>query len=1787
MAAAISTILPGYYVLETLQEKESTIVYRGMRSRDQQPVIIKLLKADYPSVELITRLKQEYRIPQGIEHSGIVQALSLENYQNRFALVLEDFGGLSLKHLLETVSLPLDSLLAIGIQLADALGAIHQRGIIHKDIKPSNIIFNPLTQAVKLTDFGIASQLSQEVAAIAPPDSLEGTLLYMSPEQTGRMNRAIDYRSDYYSLGVTFYELLSGSLPFESLDPLEVIYCHIANPPAALEKIKPDIPAAVSGVVMKLLAKNAEDRYQTAKGLRADLERCLTEWQTNGNIEPFEPGALDAASQLIPPQRLYGREDEVAALMAAFGRVCQGTAEMVLVSGYSGIGKSSLVNEVHQPITRQRGYFIAGKFDQLNRNLPYSALIQAFQQLVEQILAEPGDRLKTWQAHLSIALAGQGQVLIEVIPDIEALIGPQPQVCELDPAEAQTRFNQILQSFINVFAQPEHPLVLFLDDLQWADLASLQVIQKLMNSGEQGQLMVIGAYRDHEVSPTHPLMKVVEKVTAYGLPLTTLRLKPLAQAHVQALIEDTLKQQSDRLNELANLLFSKSQGNPFFLTQLLKMLHLEGLIFFDFDNQQWQWDLATVQAVGITDQSVVGLVASNIQRLPAATQDLLKLAACIGNTFSLKLLSIIAQQSLATSAQLIWSALQSGLLLPQSKNYRLAEWLSEDNSDDLDLDSHPVAYKFLHDRVQQAAYSLIPEAEKQATHLKIGRLLQQSAQAEVRILDIVNQLNQGIDLMGDRTERMALAQMNLSAGLQAKRALAYSIAATCLEKGLALVGPNGWQQDYEFTLALHQAATATAFLNTEFDRAQDLAETALKNAKTLLERLQIYDLKVQFYLAQNQMPNAIAQAQQVFDLLDISLNESPPDPLDPKTLRNLPELEDPYKLAALRVLSSVVDASAGTPKIFRQIVMTMVRLCVQHGNSRYSAYAYGVYSWLLCGDLQNPALGYEFGKLSLVMLKRYDANNLDCKVAEIFNAFVCHWREPLRVTLQPLQDDVQACLEVGNKDYACFAAMHYACHLFLTGAPLIEVAGQQQGYADMCAEMRRGLQLTYTQVWQQLTANLQTPWKEKAEQPTLLVGEFFDETEALPQLMAENGSFSIFALSIAKLLQAILFGDYEQAIAHIQMAQQHEIKTGLPTTGVFNFYRSLAVLGHCDRLLKTERAPYLQQVQANQQQLQQWAELAPANYQHKHTLVAAEFCRVTGDFLVAMEHYDQAIEGAQRHGYLMDEAMAYERAGQFYLGLKRQEIARTYIVNAYYRYVQWDAIAKVCDLEQRHPDWLLQLSAEAGGLHTTRTATRTTTHSTTRSSILGRGQQELDLATVLKAAQALSGEIVLEKLLPKLITITLENMGAQQGAFVSQQAGTWRQEVIGALANNGVQAKATGIELTAAHLPLQVLQYVARIGRPLVLDNLSLDARFNQDPYVIAQQPVSVLCFPIIRNKVRIGLLYFENNLTPGAFTRDRLELLKMLTSQIAISIENARLYQQAQSTIDQLQQAQLQIVQAEKMSALGNLVAGVAHEINNPLGFLANNLKPAKLYVQDILGILVLYQAEYPEPPDAIAAEIEEINLEFVQEDLLKLLDSMNLGVERIRNISNGLRTFSRADRDHKVPFDLREGIDSTLLILKHRIKATDQRPDIEVVTHYDDVPPIECFPGQLNQVFMNLLANAIDALDEGNAGRSFADIKANPNRITVTLQHSKQPPDEHLVQIQIADNGVGMPPEVQARIFDHLFTTKAVGKGTGLGLAIALQIVTEKHGGRLTVASTPGQGTTFTLQLPIKAPF
>jgi serine/threonine protein kinase len=776
--------IAGYNLLEAIYEGTNTVIYRASKEPDR--VIIKTLKDDSPTVEALTKLRHEFKILQSLDIDGILKPLALESYHNGLALILPDFEGESLVSFFAVRGFDLERFLQIGIQLAATLAQLHQNNIIHKDIKPHNILINPKTCRVKIIDFSIASRLSRENQTSNPPNLLEGTLAYMAPEQTGRMNRSLDYRADFYSLGVTFYELLTGQLPYQATDPLEIIHCHIAKTPISPSDVNPAIPATVSDIVMKLLAKTAEDRYQSALGLKADLEACLNMLQTSGEIARFKVGELDLFSQLSIPQKLYGRDREINLLMDAFDRISSGKAEMMLVSGYSGIGKSSLVNEVHKPIVRRRGYFISGKFDQFKRNIPYSAIIQAFQELMQQLLTESDDQIAVWKSKLLKALGANGQIVIDVIPEVERIIGRQPDVPQLGLFESQNRFNRVFQQFIHVFCQPEHPLVIFLDDLQWADLPSLKLIERIAIASDSQYLLLLGAYRDNEVSTTHPLIHTLEQIQQNGAVVNNIVLRPLELVYLNQIIADTLRTDIAKVTPLAELIFRKTQGNPFFLTQLLKSLHQDNLLSFNFDRGCWQWDLDAFQDIEITE-NVVELMVAQIQKLSQKTQNVLKLAACIGNKFTLNILAIVTEKSQLETANELWEALQAGLILPLSEAYKIPLAIDRETAIALQTDSVKVDYQFLHDRVQQAAYSLIPDSQKKVTHLKIGQLLLQNTPPQKRkekIFTLVNHLNYGIDSFLTESNKYELAELNLLAGQKAKAATAYEAAIRYLKVGL-------------------------------------------------------------------------------------------------------------------------------------------------------------------------------------------------------------------------------------------------------------------------------------------------------------------------------------------------------------------------------------------------------------------------------------------------------------------------------------------------------------------------------------------------------------------------------------------------------------------------------------------------------------------------------------------------------------------------------------------------------------------------------------------------------------------------------------------------------------------------------------------------------------------------------------------------------------------------------------------------------------------------------------------
>lgn len=1593
--------LIGYQMLELLYASAKTLVYRGRRCSDSRSVIIKLLRNEYPSIGELVKFRNQYQIAKSLSLPGIIQPYSLEPYLNGYALIMEDFGGISLRqwlgNRLQAVGagnfLALDDFFNIALQLVEVLNELYQHRVIHKDIKPSNILINPETRQVKLTDFSLASLLARETQTLQTLNILEGTLAYLSPEQTGRMNRGIDYRTDFYSLGVTFYELLTGNLPFPSRDPMELVHCHIAKLPPSLQSHNPEIPLALSAIVGKLMAKNAEDRYQSALGLKYDLEQCQRFWREHRTIPEFAVGQRDVSDRLLIPEKLYGREQEVAAILAAFERVAgetesqawgtetqeQGSgnqkqadvspplsslpaslsscrSELVLVAGYSGVGKTAIVNEVHKPIARQRGYFIKGKFDQFNRSLPFFAFVQAFRDLMAQLLSEPETALQNWKTRILAVLGNNGQVIIEVIPELERIIGPQPPVTDLAGAAAQNRFNLLFQKFIQVFTTPEHPLVIFLDDLQWADSASLRLMQLLLDESARGYLLLIGAYRDNEVSAAHPLVATIQDICKTAAPVHRIDLTPLNKASLNQLVADTLHCSPTIAQPFTELVYRKTKGNPFFSTQFLKTLYEEALISFNAELGYWQCDLARVKALALTDD-VVELMARQLQKLPVQTQAVLKLAACIGNQFDLATLAIVCEQSDRDIATVLWPALQDGLILPQSEVYKFFSHGLETSQIDSVVESSAlpetsaIIYQFLHDRVQQAAYSLIPETERAIAHYQIGQLLLQRispSAREERIFELVNQLNYGIPLITAPSQRDQLAQLNLLAARKARGATAYQSACEYARMGLSLLGTDSWQTQYEMTLALHELAAEVASLIGDFEQMNRWIETVICQARTPLDQVQSYQIKIQALNTRNEFLAAIATGLSVLQSLGVSLPEQPTpedaqqakqaiDQLlgdrDIAELIHLPEMANPEQLAIVKIANSISPSCymTGSPLYFLVIAL-QVRLAIQYGNTPFSPIGYVSYAFQLHIRWQAMAQVQQFGQLAYQLAAEPQAKNTRAATFTIFAGYIHPCTAHLKETMPIFQEAYQAALETGDLEFIVYIVQIFALNAFWMGQPLIELTTQIRTYHQHLQELKRDTTAKHYLIYWETALIL---LGESEETVTLRQQSY--EDRLISEVSRSRDGFRLCIFYLHRFVLNFWLGDLDQAEQDaVQTRQNLAGCVGTVIEPVFYFYDSLLALARLTEATAEEGDSPLerlrqrwQQIQENQAALQHWAHHAPVNHLHKWQLVEAERYRVLKQPQNAIELYDLAIQGAHTNEYLHEEALANELAAQFYLNWGKERIAQDYLLNAYYGYAHWEAGAKVKDLEQRYSQ-LLQPVLDAGKNRSERLSNLRSQVSNSSSGSSG-SREVLDLAAVIKASQAISGELKPDLLTVTLMQIVLENAGAEMGSLILLKSD---QLVIMAQCISGQQCELQSTPLeTSQTVPVAPINYAFRTAEVVVIDDIKTETRFAADPYLIQAQPKSVLCLPLLKQSRPMGVICLENHLTTGAFTSDHIQVLNLLCAQAVISFENASLYenlqisnQSLQRSLEILQQTQAQLVQATEKLQFDAWHDGLTH---------------------------------------------------------------------------------------------------------------------------------------------------------------------------------------------------------------------------------------------------------------------
>jgi predicted ATPase/signal transduction histidine kinase len=1712
-------MIQGYQITEKLHETRRSVAYRAIRTADHCRVVLKMLNSQYPTPDGLARYRQEYELLRSLRIPGVIQAHGLEKFGKTVVIVLEDFGGSALSLCFERRRPTIEQLLDLAIQITAALGQVHQQGIIHKDVNPSNIIWNASSGQLKIIDFGIATRLSSESPTLKDPGLLEGTLPYVSPEQTGRMNRRLDYRTDFYSLGVTLYELLTGQLPFDRADALELLHCHIAAQPRAPSELRPDAPPILSAILLKLLAKTAEERYQSAAGLQADLETCLAQARAGQEPTFFALGRADLSQRFAVPQRLYGRAAETAALRDAFERVARGPSECVLVSGYSGIGKSSLVRELYRPITRKSAFFVSGKFDLLQRSTPYGAFAAACAELVEQLLTRGKDELARWQDELLAALGPNGRLLVDLVPALELVIGAQPPVEELGPTEAQNRLRHALAGFLRVFCKPAHPLVMFLDDLQWVDAATLRLLEPMMTSEDVSYFLFIGAYRDNEVDAAHPLAAVLQGITDHGVPIHTIHLHPLGPADMAQMLADTLHLAPADVGPLAELVLRRTGGNPFFINELLKTLHEEGLLRFDPARPGWRWDLPGIEAVPVTD-SVVDLLTPKLRRFPAETQELLRLAACLGNRFDLDTVAIVTGRAPAAIAAALLAAVQEGYVLPTAEPE-----LIDAGADEPRLLAR--AYQFAHDRVQQAAYALIPAHERTALHMTIGRRLLtrlDPEQREQRLFEIVDHLDLGRPLLAtlsgdDAVTPLDLARLNLAAGVRAREATAYAAAARYLATGLELAG-DAWDERGELALSLHAEGAMAEYCNGDRARAQALLDVALGKVTSPLAKARLYRMSLLQHNTQGRFEEGLEVAREALRLLGQPLPE--PHELTAAAAQELarnrellagrsieslvhaPAMVDETCAAVLGILSEVTPtAYLAHPELHRFIAARSVNLTLEHGQDAAAAMGYIAYATVLgdrFGDYQG---GYAFGAVALALADRFHSGAAKCRAGSGLCGTIMPWVRPLEEVYRVATEAIEAGLQAGELQFAAFNLVsRLVCHFHhdMSLARVLEGANaglgfSKRNYNAVTACAFEGLRI--------VAAHLSG-----------------DRAHDVAPLEADAGFVarcrqdgSLFALGIyyaAKCQALYLDQEYEQAIeAALAVEALRDYMKGQISAPFGEAYHALCLTALHPRRSPAQQREDWRRIEAHQAQMKIWADNCPQTFLHLYLLVGAEMARITGDHLAAMDRYIEAIEAAEQNEFLHVAALASELAARFFLARGQRRYAVVHLRDAHYGYARWGAQRKLATLEAQHPELLVRARAdEALAPGVRKGTTHRTSPSTTSTS------QQLDLATVIKASQALSSEISLDRLLGRLIEIVIESAGAQHGYLILRRRDRLAIEARGTLGAGPVELLRSqpldagpGPSLVSA----AIVHYVLRTREAVVLHDAAHEGPFVADPHVVATRPRSVLCVPLLDQGSVSGVVYLENNLSPHAFTPARVELLALLSSQMAISLDNSLLYGNLQRSNQELQR----------------LLYSMTHDLKEPLRAVQS--------FAELLG-------------RRHAAELDAQGRDYV--------DRIFQAGQRMRDLLEAIRVISRI-REIQGPHQAVPGerlVHDALKRLRPLIHQTGATVRVS-----EALPRLAVDPRWVAEALYQLVRNALQYTRD----RRPPEIDIEPYR------------GSEGAGFVIKDRGAGVPEEQAEKLFE-LFR-RAVGRevpGTGAGLAIARQVAA-RHGGNAWLRPRDGGGT------------
>jgi len=1455
--------IPEYIISKSTTETGQYIAYPAISRKGKIKYDIILIKKNILTPSYEKRLQEEYTKLGDSGFENIIKPSEIINLCEGTAVITEKSNAVSLDEYISTNKIKINSCLNIILNLAETIGILHRNNILHKNINPQNILIHPQNETIMLTNLCTPPCLQTLYYKVYNKWSTEKILPYISPEQTGMTNRQMDHRSELYSLGTIFYRILTGIILFQSDNSFEILNSHFTKRPIPPCEINPDIPKAVSDIALKLLKKSPENRYQSAFSLYNEIEKCISFLHTTGEIPYFIPGENDIPQKLIISKKLYGRNQNIDIFRKVFENVRDGNSEIINVTGPSGIGKTTLILNVLYPVIKNKGYYITGKCDQLHRDIPYYPLLLAFQSLVKQILAESNNGIEIWKESILEAVGNNGQILIDVIPDIELIIGSQQECPQLESEESKNRFNMVFNNFVRIFTTSNHPLILFIDDLQWVDSATLMLLKNLITDPEIKSFFLISAYRDNEISKYHNLTTMNTDLRLMGVSINDIHLSPLDLDDISHLIVDTLKCTSERSLSLSKLAMEYTKGNPLSVNQFLNLLYDENILTFSIDSG-WTWNISKIKAFYETD-NFISLMGSRIKMLPDNERNILEIASCIGNTFDIKTLSQIIN-------------LQENEIITDLNKIADTGFISASGN----------MYKFTHDRIYETVYSLIPKKEKIKNHKRIGEvLLVNSNEKNIHenIFSIVNQLNNGYEQFANENENIKLTELNFKAGMKAMHSIAYESAVKYFTFGLKLLQMDSWEKYYDLTKMITLKNFECQYLLDNLKEAHILFQDIIKNSKTNLEKAELHNLNVTLLMNSGKPGMAIIMGIEGLKLLGVKIHQNPGKhelikekiKLKRKLFKQsinkivtLSEMTDKNKISVMSLLMNLwMPAYSINHNLMHLISMKMVNTSLKYGNCNISSFGYISYSMVMGASEGNFKRGHELGTIALKLNNIFKNNDIRCQLNFMFGAFLAHWRNNAETDIKYLKEAYNFGSESGNVYYSRLTCIFHAGTMFIKGDNLNSVYKTALKYLDY-TEKGKTIHISNA-----LTAVIRIilQLQGKIKNTLSLSDDTFDENQFFIYLKDREVIQPFHWYCIFKARNLFIFEHYEEANKIINIDETiidwHFSSITLPE---HYFIKSLILAAIYKKSSIKVKNKILKKISSLQKVLKHWADNSPENFMHKYYLVEAEKCRLMSENFRAMEFYKRSIESAKKNSYIQNEAIANELAAKFYVENNFDDFAKKYFCSARKAYHKWGALQKVRIMEDKYPQYLtepLENNSEAAG----KTQNKKTDESlginlTQILQVLSNKKNQIDLeVSITKFACDIT-------LADKAMLLLNKNKSLKICTYVDHEMG------------DDIRILTEAATLTA-RLPESIINYVFNSYNYVVIHNPAADERFSNDPYFDLFQPEKILCFPLIQKGICDGIIFLEKNNSKSDFTHEQLEMLKIAANHSTILLGN------------------------------------------------------------------------------------------------------------------------------------------------------------------------------------------------------------------------------------------------------------------------------------------------------------